>query len=268
MRSTSSGSPSRQLSNEGEASRLLRAIMSALPLLARERGLEGQRADLVEGRLGDRADEALEGEALPGAPAPLDQGGEEDGGRRLQRVGLDAHEPEQARHDGLDLVAQVLLGGLEGHGGRVERLQDVERHARPASPACRRPRRGPSSGPRCRRGRGPTRRGPSSRPRPRRRPPSSRPCPRGARPRRRSRARRRRRRASSKRSSRFARSPFGSIASTGTPWRSSSSRRTMARPVLPEPVMPTMSPWVSRSAGSRSSGRRGRRLPGSTCLPR
>ena len=51
----------------------------ALPVPARERGLQGQGADLVEGRIGDRADEALEVEALAGAPRLLDQVGEEDG---------------------------------------------------------------------------------------------------------------------------------------------------------------------------------------------
>ena len=115
----------------GRGQQVVEGHHERLPVLARERGLEGQRADLVEGRLGHLPDEALEGEALPRAPAPLDQGGQEDGGRRLQRVGLDANEPEEAGHDGLDLVAQVLLGGLEGHGGRVERLQDVEGHPGP-----------------------------------------------------------------------------------------------------------------------------------------
>src|SRR6056297_2256580 len=43
---------------------------------------------------------------------------------------------------------------------------------------------------------------------------------------------------------RLVRSPFGSIASTGSPARSASSIRITPRPVLPEPVMPTITPWV------------------------
>ncbi len=71
----------------------------------------------------------------------------------------------------------------------------------------------------------------------------------------------------SKSSSRLARSPFGSIAITGTPWRSSSSRITTARPVLPDPVMPTISPWVRRSSGSSSIRSPGEASSGSTFLP-
>ena len=43
-------------------------------------------------------------------------------------------QAEQARDDPRDLVAQVLLGGLEGHGGRLERLQDVQGDARACEP--------------------------------------------------------------------------------------------------------------------------------------
>jgi hypothetical protein len=69
-------------------------------------------------------------EPFPARQLPLDEGGEEHRGGR-QRVRLHAHEAEQPGHDGLDLVAQVLLGGIEGHARRVERLQHVQRHARP-----------------------------------------------------------------------------------------------------------------------------------------
>ena len=80
---------------------------------------------------------------------------------------------------------------------------------------------------------------------------------RAARPRRRSTARTTAASRSSKSSSRFARSPFGSIAMTGTPWRSSSSRRTMARPVLPEPVMPTIEPVGQQVGGVELEPRAG-----------
>ena len=246
--------PRARLSNEGEASRLLRAIIRRLAVLAREDGLEGQRADLVERRVGDRRRSGSRGRS------PVPRASRARSGWRGRRPRGDCSgsastrtRPSSPDTIACDLVAQVLLGGVEGHGGRVERLQHVERHARRASPACRRPRRGPSSSAAM-----------SSGPRPH----SARPFFQAAAvsaaaaftslPSRRAAS------ASiqgskdaassfSKRSSRFARSPFGSMARTGTPWRSSSSRRTMARPVLPEPVMPTIRPWVSRSAGSSSS---------------
>ena len=47
---------------------------------------------------------------------------------------------------------------------------------------------------------------------------------------------------------RLVRSPFGSMSSAGSPARRTSSISTTPRPVLPEPVMPTMTPWVVRSA--------------------
>jgi len=71
----------------------------------------------------------------------------------------------------------------------------------------------------------------------------------------------------SKSSSRFARSPFGSIAITGTPCRSSSSSITIARPVFPDPVIPTIIPCVRRSSGSSSSAEPGLPLSGSTPRP-
>ena len=46
---------------------------------------------------------------------------------------------------------------------------------------------------------------------------------------------------------RFARSPLGSMASTGRPSMAASSMRAMPRPVLPLPVMPMQTAWVSRS---------------------
>jgi hypothetical protein len=102
----------------------------SLALLARERRLERQRADLVEGRVGDGADERLQAEAPSRTPAVLYEACQEDGLRRLERIGFDTDESEQAGDDRLDLVAQVLLGVGEGALGRVERLQYVQRHAR------------------------------------------------------------------------------------------------------------------------------------------
>ena len=254
IRSTSSGSPSRQASNDGEASRLLRAIIRPCALLAREDGLEGQRADLVEGRVGDRADRGSRGSRpLPARQAcsiRLERkttGGDCSGSASIRTrprrpATIDwissrrSSSAESKGTEGASSDCSTFRGTPGARAGReddrVVRLlqrRDVLRAEAPLGEALL---------PRGRGGGG------------RRLHVLAR---RAARPRGRSRARTTRRRASSKSSSRFARSPFGSIAITGTPCRSSSSMRTMARPVLPEPVMPTMRPWVSRSAGSSSS---------------
>ena len=64
-------------------------------------------------------------------------------------------------------------------------------------------------------------------------------------------------------------SPLGSMISAGMPASSASSSRTIARPVLPEPVMPTMTPCVVRSLEptTRSSAP-GLPVAGSISLPR
>ena len=51
-------------------------------------------------------------------------------------------------------------------------------------------------------------------------------------------------------SSRLPMSPFGSMAITGTPSIAASSITDRQRPVLPLPVMPTQTPWVTRSRES------------------
>ena len=50
--------------------------------------------------------------------------------------------------------------------------------------------------------------------------------------------------------SRLVISPLGSMIRAGIPESSASSRRSMARPVLPDPVIPTITPWVVRSDAS------------------
>ncbi|CAB4603878.1 unannotated protein [freshwater metagenome] len=68
---------------------------------------------------------------------------------------------------------------------------------------------------------------------------------------------------------RLVRSPFGSISNAGTPERSASSISTTPRPVLPEPVMPTITPWVVRSPESTRVVVSVRCfVAGSTCAPR
>ena len=48
-------------------------------------------------------------------------------------------------------------------------------------------------------------------------------------------------------SSRFARSPLGSMTIAGMPSMAASSSSARHRPVLPLPVMPTQTAWVTRS---------------------
>lgn len=56
-------------------------------------------------------------------------------------------------------------------------------------------------------------------------------------------------------SSTLARSPLGSMTSVGMPSIAASSMRSMSRPVLPLPVMPTQTAWVvNRRASIRSGG--------------
>ena len=66
---------------------------------------------------------------------------------------------------------------------------------------------------------------------------------------------------SGKTSARFVMSPFGSRTSAGIPASSASSSSTTARPVLPEPVMPTTTPCVVRSL-EPDDDLVGSRLPG------
>jgi len=128
---TSRGSPFLQFSNDGDARRLLRAIMSACRSLRGNAVSSGSAPSLSNGarRPGRSATRAT---ALALAPRALDERREEDGLWRLQRVGVHAHEAEKARHDRLDLVAEVLLGRVET--GRPERRATAGRRAaRPRS---------------------------------------------------------------------------------------------------------------------------------------
>src|SRR4051794_13338108 len=68
---------------------------------------------------------------------------------------------------------------------------------------------------------------------------------------------------------RLVRSPFGSINSVGTPDPNASSTSTIPRPVLPEPVIPTMTPCVVKSPDATVVSASVRScLTGSICPPR
>ena len=64
-------------------------------------------------------------------------------------------------------------------------------------------------------------------------------------------------------------SPFGSSTNAGMPAREASSISTTASPVLPEPVIPTMTPWVVRSLDpTTTSSAPGSPVFGSIARPR
>ena len=132
MRSTSSGSPSRQLSNDGEASRLLSAIISDWRSLRGNAVSRGSAPILSKGGSATAPIRPSRVRPFPARQLVLDQGGQEDGGRRLQRVGVDADEAEQARRRSPgSRRAGPPRRTSKGTAGAVERLQHV-RGARPA----------------------------------------------------------------------------------------------------------------------------------------
>ena len=68
---------------------------------------------------------------------------------------------------------------------------------------------------------------------------------------------------------RLVRSPFGSMSSAGSPARRTSSMSTTPRPVLPDPVMPTITPCVvNESVPIRTSSPVRSCVAGSTLPPR
>ena len=100
------------------------------PVGRREELVELEDAELAErGRL-DLGDERPEVEVSSGAPRVLDEVREQHVLAARERVGLDADEPEEARHRALDLVAERFRLGVPGELRGLQRPDDVERHAR------------------------------------------------------------------------------------------------------------------------------------------
>ena len=100
------------------------------PVGRREELIELEDAELAErGRL-DLGDERPEVEVAAGAPRVLDEVREQDVLAACKRVRLDAYESEEARHRALDLVAERFRLGVPGERRRLQRPDDVERHAR------------------------------------------------------------------------------------------------------------------------------------------
>ena len=111
----SSGSPLRQASKDGAASRLLRARISSLTLPRRIDALQRQRSQRVERRFGDAADQLLERQVLACAPGHSIRFASRMASGERSGSASHLEQAEQAAHDRGDLVAQVLLGGVERH---------------------------------------------------------------------------------------------------------------------------------------------------------
>ena len=99
------------------------------PVGGREELVDLEDAELADRRRLDLADQGPEVEVAAGAPRVLDQVREQHVLAARERVGLDPHEREQARHGPFDLVPQRLGIGVPGERRRVERPDDVERDA-------------------------------------------------------------------------------------------------------------------------------------------
>jgi hypothetical protein len=84
----------------------------------------------LEGKNASRAGQV---ELLPLAPRAVEDGRDQDVLAALDRIGVDAEEPQQARRGGADALAQQLLVFPDGGRGGRERLQDGERDPRVAA---------------------------------------------------------------------------------------------------------------------------------------
>ena len=205
---------------------------------------------LATGGVLDLLDERRQVEVPPVAPRGLEELREQDVLAALHRVGLDAEEPEQARRGGPDPLAEELRVVARRAGAGAANDLRIDTGSPPCCRACRLRSRRRRAG-----------RGSARRPGPRLPSPSARARPAGAAyssgvtP---------LRRASSslihgrevlraeirEGQQRFARSPLGSMISAGMPSRGASSSSPRQSPVLPLPVMPTHTAWVTRSLES------------------
>ena len=107
----SSGTPSPQAANAGEAMRAFSFSASSVRSFGREEGVDLEDAELAERRGLDLADQRAEIEVAAGTPGVLDQVREEHVLAARERVGGDPDEAEEARHRALDLVPQRLRLG-------------------------------------------------------------------------------------------------------------------------------------------------------------
>ncbi len=124
----SSGAPSAQAANEGEASRPFSLMASVVRSAGGKNWSSSNTPSLRIGGCCTWPTSVPEVERLALRPRGLDEVAEQDVLARRERVGGDADQAEQARHVALDLVAHHLHVAHVGRG--LERADDVERHAR------------------------------------------------------------------------------------------------------------------------------------------
>ena len=123
------GRPAPQAANAGDATSPFRRSASAMRSFGGKNVSTSKHAELAHRRGLDLADQRREVEVAPCPPGVLDQVREQHELPARERVGLDADQPEQARHGALDLVAQRLRLGLPGERRRLQRADHVQRHA-------------------------------------------------------------------------------------------------------------------------------------------
>ena len=247
---TSSGSPCSQASKPARRQQAVQPHRELEPILLREERVEVERAYPRHRRALDFADNPFNRQIAPRAPRVPQQRRDERVLAALERIGVEADERQQAGRGRADSLAKRV--GVVPHGGRRsgERLAESRGRAPPGCAACRWRTRPPPAGARC---------GPAS-------------CPHSARPlvhraasaaanasgvspfRLASSSAIHGRNSSGARrgnvSSRLAMSPFGSMAMAGTPSIAASSSSDRQSPVLPLPVMPRQTAWVTRSRES------------------
>ena len=188
--------------------------------------------------------------SAPGLPARRRAAWRQSVCSRLRGRAVDAGERQQARRRARGALAPAAPRRPRPPRAARRTTAGSRAAARRGCRACRSRSRRRCAAARCARRPGPSRRAPSARsppaaPRTRRRT-----ARRGALRPRRSRDGSPPAASSGNVSSRLPRSPFGSIAMTGTPSMAASSISDRQRPVLPLPVMPTQTAWVTRSRES------------------
>ena len=97
------------------------------PLSRREERIEVDDTELAHGWVLDERQQPSEVEVDTVAPRSVDQVGQQHVLTARERIGLDAHETQEATDQAVDLVAEGLLVGV--CPGRVQVADDVQRHA-------------------------------------------------------------------------------------------------------------------------------------------
>ena len=124
----SSGEPSAHDANDGDASRPLSFIASAMRSSAGKNWSRSNTPSLRIGGDGIIPTSVIRSSAAPLAPRVVHEVRQQDVLAARQRIGVDADQAEQAGDVALDLVGDRL--GVAHVGGYLQRPDDVQRHAR------------------------------------------------------------------------------------------------------------------------------------------